>query len=299
MILIAGATGTLGEEIALRLLQNGEDVRVLVRHHLPSEAHFRQSSAEAVKTLIIAGAQPVYGDLKDRASLDAACLGVKQLLTTANSAARHGQDNSQSVDLQGNRNLIDAARQASVEHYIFVSALVGEPLRQHPFMMAKLETEAYLRASGLTYTILAPNAFMEGTIIRTIGSQALAGGPVALIGGGERVHSFIARSDVASFAIAALENPAAQDARLILGGPQPLSLRDVVGIYKQVLGLEIAIQTFKPGKQVPGLDELQTFVLTGYDEYESPVDMSELIRTFDLELTPLEVVLRESQAARI
>ena len=111
MILIAGATGTLGEEIAIRLLQNGEDVRVLVRHHLPSEAHFWQSSADAVKTLIAAGAQPVYGDLKDLASLDAACLGVKQLLTTANSAARHGQDNSQSVDLPGNRNLIDAARQ--------------------------------------------------------------------------------------------------------------------------------------------------------------------------------------------
>ena len=133
MILVAGATGTLGGEIALRLLQSGEDLRVLVRQHSPAEAHFQQSSAEAIKTLTAAGAQPVYGDLKDRASLDLACQGVKQLITTANSAGRGGEDNPQTVDLGGNRNLIDAARQAGVEHFIFVSALIGEPFSQHPF----------------------------------------------------------------------------------------------------------------------------------------------------------------------
>jgi NADH dehydrogenase len=296
MILVAGATGMLGGEIALRLLQAGEDVRILVRHHIPSESHFLQSSAEAVKTLVAAGAQPVYGDLKDRASLISACQGVKQLITTANSASRGGQDNPQSVDLQGNRDLIDAARLAGIDHFIFVSALVGEPFRQHLIMKAKLQTETYLRASGLTYTILAPNAFMEGMVIQAIGVQALAGGPVALIGGGERAHSFISRRDVASFAIAALENPAAQNARLVLGGPQPLTLRDVVGIYEQVLDRQLPILTFQPGEQIPGLDELQTFVLAGYDAYELSVDMSELKRIFDIELTPLEVVLREELA---
>jgi NADH dehydrogenase len=296
MILVAGATGTLGGEIALRLLHASKDLRVLVRHQSPSEEHYQQRSAETLKTLIKAGAQPVYGDLKDRASLDSACQGVKQLITTANATARRGQDDSQFVVLQGNQNLIDAACLAHIQQFIFVSALVGEPFSQHPIIIAKLETEAYLRASGLTYTILAPNAFMEGAVIRIIGEQISAGSPVALIGGGDRAHSFIARRDVASFAIAVLEHPAAQDARLVLGGPQPLSLRDVVRIYEGVLDREVAIQTFQPGKLVPGLDEFQTFLLAGYNAFESPVDMSEIRRIFDIELTPLEVVLRGSQA---
>ena len=63
-----------------------------------------------------------------------------------------------------------------------------------------------------------------------------------------------------------------------------------------MLDRQLPILTFQPGEQIPGLDELQTFVLGGYDAYELSVDMSELKRIFDIELTPLEVVLREELA---
>jgi uncharacterized protein YbjT (DUF2867 family) len=149
MILIVGATGSLGGAIAHTLLARGEAVRILVREEATAAP------------LIAAGAQPVRGDMKDRGSLDRACAGVDTVITTANSALRGGGDNAQTVDLDGNRDLIDAAKQAGVGHFIFISANGADPGSPVPFMAAKGKTERHLEASGLRYTILAPEAFME------------------------------------------------------------------------------------------------------------------------------------------
>ena len=127
MILVVGATGMLGGMITQQLLQAGKDVRILVRHNSPSEALAAQGMATSAQSLIDAGAQPVYGDMKDRASLDRAVVGVDTVLTTANSALRGGEDNPQTVEHQGNRNLIDAAGAAGVEHFIFTSVLGSDP----------------------------------------------------------------------------------------------------------------------------------------------------------------------------
>src|SRR5919202_1662541 len=109
MLLVVGATGLLGGMIAQRLLDSGQQVRILVR----------PGSDYAI--LEQAGAQPVTGDLKDPASLDAACAGVKTVITTANAVARGGDDTVETVDLEGNRHLIDAAQAAGVEQFIFTS----------------------------------------------------------------------------------------------------------------------------------------------------------------------------------
>ena len=65
MILVVGATGQLGGMITQRLLAEGKDVRILVRHNSPSEELAKQGLATSSQTLIDAGAQPVYGDLKE------------------------------------------------------------------------------------------------------------------------------------------------------------------------------------------------------------------------------------------
>ncbi len=66
MILVVGATGMLGGMIAQQLLAQGKEVRILVRHNSASDAMAAQGMATSAKTLIDAGAQPVYGDMKDR-----------------------------------------------------------------------------------------------------------------------------------------------------------------------------------------------------------------------------------------
>lgn len=282
MILVVGATGNLGGAVTRMLLAQSKPVRILAR----SQSDYRP--------LADAGAEVVPGDLKERGSLDAACRGATTVITTANSAARGGEDTVQTVDLQGNRNLIDAAKAAGIDQFIFVSALGADPKSPIPFLQAKGKTEDYLRASGIRYTIIAPNGYMEVMVGGVVGMPALLGRPVTIVGGGRRKHSFISAADVAAFILAAIGNPAAINQKLLLGGPEALSFRDAVAIYERVLGHRIPVSSVAPGEPVPGLPDMIAPVLAGLDTYDSPIDMAETARTFGIRLTPLEEVARRA-----
>ena len=280
MILVVGATGDLGGAIARMLLAQGRRVRALVRARTDHEG-LRQ-----------AGAEIALGDLRDRASLERACAGVPTVVTTANSARRGGEDTPRSVDLEGNRNLIEAARAAGVRRFLFVSALGADPASPVPFLAAKGATEEALRASGMAWTVVAPNAFMEVWAERLVGVPARAGQPVTLVGEGRRRHSFISAADVAQFVVRAIDHPGARNGRLVLGGPEPLSLRDVVAVYERVLGRPIEVRSVRPGEPIPGVPAAVAGIAASLDAYDSPVDMSETARTFGVRLTPLEEVAR-------
>jgi uncharacterized protein YbjT (DUF2867 family) len=282
MILVVGATGNLGGRVARMLLAQGQPVRILVRPQTDYQP------------LADAGAQVVLGDLKERSSLDAACEGVDTVITTANSAARGGEDTVQAVDLEGNRHLIDAAKAAGVNQFIFVSALTADPNSPIPLMQAKGKIEDYLRESGIPYTNIAPNGYMELWIGMVVGMPAMMGQFVTIVGGGRRKHSFISVGDVAAFILAAIGNPAAINQKLLLGGPQPFSFRDAVAIYERVLGHQIPVRSVAPGEPVPGLPETMAQVLAGLDTYDSPLAMTETARTFGIQLTPLEEVARRA-----
>src|SRR5919198_3657735 len=139
MVLVVGATGLVGGIITRTLLEQGQDVRILVR---PNSNY---------QPLVEAGATPVEGDLKDPDSLVAVCEGVDRLITTASAGSRGGADTPQSVDLQGNRNLIDAARAVGVQQFILVSTVAADEASPVPLLRATALSEAYLRQSGLPY----------------------------------------------------------------------------------------------------------------------------------------------------
>jgi NADH dehydrogenase len=285
-----GATGLVGGMIARSLLERGQDVRILVR---PSSNY---------QPLVDAGARPVEGDLKDPASLVPACSGVETLITTATAGSRGGADTPQTVDLEGNRHLIDAARQAGVRQFIFVSTIGADEASPVLLLQAKAQTEAYLRASGLPYSILAATTLMDLLLSLVVGGPARAGQTVTLVGEGRRRHSFVAARDVAAFAVAAVSHPAALNRRLIVGGPEAVSLRDVVATYERVLGHPVPVQTIAPGEllpnlpPVPGLAEVISGVLAALETFDSPIDMVETARTFGVRLTPLEEFVRHEVA---
>ena len=291
MILVVGATGRLGGMITRQLLAHDKDVRILVRENSPSEVLAAQDMATSAGTLVAAGAQSVVGDLKDRASLDRAMVGVDTVLTTANSALRGGLDNPETVERLGNRNLIDAARAAGIQHFVFTSAMGADPNSPVPFMRGKGETEVYLRDSGLTYTILLPNIFAEVWARMVVGMPLQAGQPVTLVGEARRVHSFVSMGDVAAFAVAAVDHPAARNATVAIGGPEPLSWRDVVAQAGQVIGQELTIRFVRPGEPVPLLPEAVQGILTGMEYYDSPVPMADTAATYGVTLTPVATVL--------
>jgi len=241
MILVVGATGVLGGMISMKLLAAGRDVRILVRHNSPAEQMALQGLATSPKSLIDAGAKPFYGDLKDRRSLDKACYGIETIITTANSAMRGGEDNVETVDRQGNRNLIEAAGTAGVKHFIFISFLGANLHHPVPLFQVKAETEKTLIYCGLPYTIFSPNFFMESWIGMVVGIPLQAGKPVTLVGEGKRLHSLISVKDTAAFTVAAVSQPLAINQRYSLGGPEPISWCSIVDAFSRELNQALPV----------------------------------------------------------
>ena len=104
MNLVVGATGHLGSEICRLLTEKDKPVKALIR---PTSD---KAKTERLKS---SGAVLVQGDLKDRASLDAACRGVTTVISTATSVTSRQQgDSIQTVDSEGQLRLVDAARAA-------------------------------------------------------------------------------------------------------------------------------------------------------------------------------------------
>jgi NADH dehydrogenase len=298
MILVVGATGVVGGMITQRLLDEDKEVRILVRRDSPSSQLVQQGLATSAEALIESGAHPVHGDLRDRASLDAALEGVDTVISTANSAGRGGADNPQSVDLEGNRNLIEAAREAGVGRFVFVSLIGADPDHPSPFVRAKAQSEAALRESGLEYTIIAPTAYMEFWVAMVVGMPALQGQPVTLVGEGRRRHSFVSNRDAAAFAVAALDHQAARNEYLAIGGPQPLSWLDVVATYERVLGRSIPVEFVAMGKPVPGLPDPMPEMMAGMETYDTAIEMEETSRAFGVPLTTLETFVREQVSSQ-
>jgi uncharacterized protein YbjT (DUF2867 family) len=276
MILIVGATGRLGGLIADRLLAQGRPVRALVR------------GGSDHRHLAEAGADLVLGDLKDRASLDRAVQGADVVITTANSAMRGGEDTVDTVEIEGNRNLIDAAKAAGVSQFIFVSGLGASEDSPSPFLRGKALAERYLRESGVPFTILTANIFMEVWIPAIVAMPVRAGQPVTLVGEGRRRHTFVSMRDVAAFAIAAIGNPQAIGQQILIGGPLAISWRDIIDSAGRAIGREIPIRYVAPGDPIPGLPREVSDIAASFETFDSPIEMSETAARFGVSLTTIE-----------
>ena len=281
MILVVGASGRLGGRITQRLLGTGKPVRILARQN------------PAYQALVDSGAQPVTGDLKDRASLEIACQGVDTVITTATAAERGEPDNSESVDLHGVSSLIEVARAAHVDHFIYISFSGANPTSPNPLFKAKSQNEQRLRESGMVYTILTPHLYMDVWLGLSVGIPLQAGQPVTLVGKGDHKHSFIAIQDVAAFAVAAIHHPQALNQQLLLGGPEPLSTVDMVSRVGKVLGRQLPVNFVPLGAPIPLLPEPVWGFMYVIETFELKIDMHGLPETYGVKLTPVDEVARQ------
>lgn len=220
--LLVGATGLVGADICRWLKDGGQAVRALVR---PTSDAAKRAGLEAL------GVELVEGDLKDADSLARACAGVQAVISTASSTlSRQAGDSIESVDRDGQLALVDAARQAGVERFVFVS-FRENPKIQYPLTVAKRAVETAIQSSGMTYTILQASYFMEVWLTPALGFDP-ANGKVRLYGDGSRPLSWISCRDVARAAAAAVTEDTARNMVVELGGPQALSPREVVRMFE-------------------------------------------------------------------
>lgn len=231
MILVVGSTGILGGEICRRLTASGKPVRGLVRS---------SSAQEKVARLKAMGIETVLGDLRDPASLSTACRGVEAVITTATTTiSMQPGDSIPVTDQQGQLDLVQAARQAGVRKFIYISVPQGsEPC---PLTSAKRTVEGAIMSSGMDYTILCSTILMEIWLSPLLGFD-YPNAKATIYGDGHAKNAFISLGDVAEYAVQSLDNPAARNAVFELGHPQMHSLLEVVRIFEQAHGKAFELQ---------------------------------------------------------
>jgi uncharacterized protein YbjT (DUF2867 family) len=235
MILIVGASGLLGREIAQQLIIRGEPLRLLTR--TPSKLYDLQQD----------GVEIVEGDLIDPLSLVRACEGVDRVVAAAHSIMGRGKYSVERVDDLGHRSLITAAKKAGVSHFVYISVFGASPNHLVDFWRIKYNIEQYLKTSGLSYTILRPSAFMEVHAHLYNGKAILTSGKASLLGKGTRMRNFVAVKDVTYFALRALTDTKLVNRTLEIGGAGNYSDSQVSEMYFKTSGIPVKISRLPPG----------------------------------------------------
>jgi uncharacterized protein YbjT (DUF2867 family) len=286
MILVVGATGLVGGDVCHRLAAAGRPARALVR---------ATSDAAKVKALRDLGIEVLEGDIRDQASLTEACRGVSAVICTVSSMPFSyvpGVNDIATTDREGVLRLIDAARSAGVGHFVYTS-FSGNIDREFPLRDAKRTVEAYLKLSGLPYTILRPSYFMEVWLSPAVGFDA-ANAAATVYGEGSAPISWISLTDVAAFAVASLDAPAARDATFELGGAAALAPDQVVAVFECLAGRPFSVQHVPEAALARQLAEAEdpmqqsfTGLMLCYARGD-PIDMTAVQRELPVSLTTIE-----------
>ena len=223
-VLVAGATGVVGGLLARKLLAAGFAVRAIGRNQ------------EKLAALSALGAEAIALDLRDEAGVARACEGVAQVFSSANNVLGQGAASPNRVDLQAHDVLCNAARDAGVKRFVYLSfrGLKGElPV---DFFRVKQEIEERIRRSGIPYVLIRPSAFMDIWSMILLDDMRKKGVAV-LFGDGQNAVNFISCEDVAEFSLRIMQDDAIRDEAVEIGGPSEVSFDALVTLLERRTGL--------------------------------------------------------------
>jgi uncharacterized protein YbjT (DUF2867 family) len=196
-VLVVGATGSIGRIVIQLLNDDGYNVRAMTRN--PDQAAERYGTEY----------QWVRGDVRDPEEMDPVMKGVDWLICSIGYTEFEGPNSAQFVDYMGVRNLVDAAKDHGVKHFVLVSASSAGPYRDHTqnprfgyVAYWKTKGEQHLKDSGLSFTIVGPGGYMD--------APANVNG-VRIFPRSEFSMGYIGRADVAEIVVASLTDPDARN----------------------------------------------------------------------------------------
>jgi uncharacterized protein YbjT (DUF2867 family) len=216
MILVTGATGTIGKELVQDLLSHHCEFKVMVRK-------------EEVRAAMAAkGVKAVLGDFSRPETFSAALSGVKQvfLLTTPQPDI---------VKIEGA--FLEAARAAGVNRVVRLSAMGANPWAASPLIRGHGQCEARLEASGMAWTILRPTMFMQN-LVPMYGASVASTSTLFAPAGDARIPWVDAR-DIAAVARIVLTDAGHQGLVYELTGPAPCTYEGVAEILGTELGRKV------------------------------------------------------------
>ncbi|HYH58595.1 MAG TPA: NAD(P)H-binding protein [Thermoleophilaceae bacterium] len=244
MILLTGATGTIGTPLLRRLTATGTPVRCLVRDP-------RRLGSERVRVQI------ALGDLGNPASFRNAMRGVDTVIHLAAAIRDQPGGSIEELDAVATLRLVRAAERAGVKRFVFFSAIGASLHSPARFFRAKALAEQAVEESDLETTVFAPSiVYSPGDPWITL-LERLSHLPVAPVSGaGDALYQPIWAEDVADAVVAAVERPNGR-ARYDLAGPEALTYDGIVKTALRAFGrrrrlLHVPLPFVRAGLKVAG-----------------------------------------------
>ena len=215
MILITGATGKTGSATAKSLGEKGERFRALIRN---------EEKKEGLESL---GGEVVIGSIENTEVVNQSMQGVKTVLVLL--------PNSES-QLALEKQLVDSAKQAGVERIVKMSSIEATPDATSPIPKLHLESEEYIKQSGLAWTMIKPNFYMQNLLASagTIKDQGKIFLPM-----GEGKTGMIDTTDVGTVIAKVLSEDGHESMNHEITGPEILSFYEVAEIFSKALGKQV------------------------------------------------------------
>lgn len=223
MILVTGATGHFGRATLQSLLAKGvpaQQITALVR----TETATNEFKAQGIAAVI--------ADYDDYSSLVAAFAGVEKLLFISGSDIMNR--------LSQHENVINAAKEAGVKHLVYTSFQRKNETESSPLWVvaqSHIQTENWLKASGMAYTILKNNLYMD-FLPGFIGEKVLESGVLYVPAGHGKVGAVL-RSEMAEAAATILATPNHEGKEYHLTNTKALSYDEMAQIISEASGKEI------------------------------------------------------------
>jgi uncharacterized protein YbjT (DUF2867 family) len=232
-ILVAGGTGFVGGGIVRELCRRDHRVAVLTRDANSAVGRFPSLNVEYRE-----------GNVRKPTSLETAArdaevvIGCQQFPNSPIENPGRGHT-FEEVDAKGTENLVRAAKEAGAKRYIFLSGAGASPESPHHWLRAKWRAETAVRESGLLYTIFRPSWIFgpeDKALNRFLGmSRFLPFVPLIGSAGKQRLQPVFI-DDVGRAVAEALVHPTADNQVFEIGGPDVLTMKEIVGTALEVSG---------------------------------------------------------------
>jgi uncharacterized protein YbjT (DUF2867 family) len=238
MILVTGGTGFIGRALIRHLVDNGYQVRTLIR---PSAESPRLPKGVPVEVAV--------ASFNDQRGLRAALVGVDTVYHLAGVERRGVRADLLENDIQGTQAVVNSARDADVDRFFAVSHLGADRASAYPVLKAKAIAEEHIRKSGIDYTILRTAiVFGPGDGFTTGLAQLLHGSPFVFMlpRGGETLIQPLWVEDLVVCLTWALDDDGTRRRVYEIGGPEFLPLRQVVETIMKRIGVHRVMLSAHP-----------------------------------------------------
>ncbi|GJM14908.1 MAG: NAD(P)-dependent oxidoreductase [Thermodesulfobacteriota bacterium] len=223
MILLTGLTDTTGIRVARRLLKSGHSFTALVR------------DPDKVPDLKSKKVTFVKGDLSKTDSIKKAMDGIENAFLLPPIG-----DNQFKLE----KNFIDTAKKSGVKHIVKYSAIGAHPKSPSDMLKRHGQSEEYLKESGLRYTIIRPNIYMQN-FVDLLGQQIRKKREIRLPLKNAKC-GYVDLRDTVRLIKKVLTSNSKKNKTYEITGPESLSCLEVAGLFAEVMGKKVSYVEIKP-----------------------------------------------------